>query len=360
MNVRTAVGKLAVHTVLGGVCWALGMVSAQAAHVVELPFLHYQEGFETGLPEGDISGEVTDVGWDAGNATEANSGIWHPGAGSFLSTTPLPAPADGNQVMFIDDSVADNIFVAVNTGVILLEEASYQIAAATGKELGLPLGDQSIQFWIDPNSDGTIDDREFVGQVFTTFMWDDAPDGEFVDNAVQFEITPGMTSITGTMAPVAGSELIILVTNFDASCCGAGTLGPAYWDNFRVTSDVPRACDVNGDNVCDNADVDMIPGPSSARTQWFIDAGFTSADFNLDGTVGASSDGAVLLSNLGKDGPFGHADGDADGDGLVTASADGSELLSQLAGDTAAVPEPSSLMLVVLAGLGLLVWRRRG
>ena len=73
-------------------------------------------------------------------------------------------------------------------------------------------------------------------------------------------------------------------------------------------------------------------------------------DADLNGLVTASGDGAVLLSNLGAPGPFGWADGNFTGheDSLVTASADGAILLENLSGDTTAIPEPGSFVLVVV------------
>ena len=35
-------------------------------------------------------------------------------------------------------------------------------------------------------------------------------------------ISGDASSLTGTTAPVAGGELVILSSNFDASCCGGG------------------------------------------------------------------------------------------------------------------------------------------
>lgn len=88
-----------------------------------------------------------------------------------------------------------------------------------------------------------------------------------------------------------------------------------------------------------------------------------SGDATLDGQVSASTDGAILLANLGTGGvrPQGdkrYIDADFDGDGLVTANPDGALLLAGLPADTAAVPEPASWLLLI-AGLTLLAVRRR-
>ena len=75
-------------------------------------------------------------------------------------------------------------------------------------------------------------------------------------------------------------------------------------------------------------------------------------DTNGDGLVGASSDGATLLENLGATGFSTWLDGDFDDDGSVTASTDGGFLLAGLSADLAtphAIPEPTALALGALA-----------
>jgi hypothetical protein len=135
----------------------------------ELTYQLYQQGFETGLPSGEM-GDFADTRWDIGNSTFDNAGIWHPTTTEFNSADPLAAPAEGNQVLFIDDfdGAMDNTFVAINTRLVLQEGGTYRITAATGHPLA-GIGDQSIQAWVQPSPpDGGIDRREFIGQSFTT------------------------------------------------------------------------------------------------------------------------------------------------------------------------------------------------
>ena len=58
-------------------------------------------------------------------------------------------------------------------------------------------------------------------------------------------------------------------------------------------------------------------------------------DTDLNGVVDVATDGQTLVSNLGDRG-VGWAGGDFDGDGVVTASQDGAQLLAALASDTGA------------------------
>ena len=94
-------------------------------------------------------------------------------------------------------------------------------------------GDSSLQAWVVPAGDG---DKEFIGQIYRTVAdWNVAEEGKWVENSLT--ISGDASSLTGTTAPVAGGELVILSSNFDASCCGGGEAGRVYFDNFRVEVD---------------------------------------------------------------------------------------------------------------------------
>lgn len=105
--------------------------------------------------------------------------------------------------------------------------------------------------------------------------------------------------------------------------------------------------DVNGDGQITVAD-------SQAIVTRIL--GTNVGDVDLDGSVVASADGAILLSHIGHDAVHGWADGDLDHDRLVTAAGDGALYLASqnfptLSNDIAAVPEPPALLMAAVAVL---------
>ena len=209
----------------------------------------------------------------------------------FDSVDPLAAPADGNVFAFIDD----DSFIEINTGITIDGGKSYKLTVASGNPSG-PAGqaDGSLQAWVIPATGGP---REFIGQVFETFMWNDAPDGGWVDQELTFDGSANF--VTGAQGPVAGGELVLLSSNFDASCCGAGEAGRVYFDNYRVDEDGSEIYQHSFENA------GLSPGGEGE----VADAGW-SGDANLSGIMYP-------------------------------------------------VPEPSSLVLVTLLGVGGLAWSAR-
>ena len=114
--------------------------------------------------------------------------------------------------------------------------------------------------------------------------------------------------------------------------------------------------DIDGSTIVGDGDVVHL-------VEEFLNTNFGDADLN--GSVTASGDGAILLANLGGvQGNKGWADADFDGDQNVTASGDGSLLLANLGADASAVPEPGALLLLALSqaavGIRLMTRRRMG
>jgi hypothetical protein len=273
----------------------------------------------------------------------------------FDQTNPLAAPADGNVFLFIDDlgGTADSTFVAVNTGVSLVAGNTYSIVAATGHANGEVLANQSIQAWSTP--DGTIAGRQFIGQSFsTTATWNSADEGGWIDNDFSFVAD----------ADDVGEELIILITNFGGAA--PGTIGTAYWDNFRVL--------LNGGLVFqDGFEIGLEPGQEAEvfDAGWNIgnssvaNSGVAAAlgrpgDYNHDGVIDAA-DYVVWRNNLGDTGMPGIP---GDGSGPTFGVPDGN--VNQLdyilwkaafgsgpggTGRAAAVPEPSAHALFFLGFL---------
>ena len=174
-------------------------------------------------------------------------------------------------------------------------------------------------------------------------------------NGDSFEVFPGWSSINGTVTPPQGWE-------FDST---AGTL------TFGSGPQVP--CDLDGDADCDVADIDALTnqaGVSAAEIDtWLSDAGaqngfagpLLKGDSNLDGKIDALDLNAVG-QNWQADGTM-WSTGDFNGDDKTDAS--DLNVLGQnwqaavpIAAQTAAVPEPSSLTLVLLSLLGLIRRKR--
>ena len=131
-------------------------------------------------------------------------------------------------------------------------------------------------------------------------------------------------------------------------------------------SKIVKVGNLNGDGDLNAADIDLLTAAlraGSTDTQFDLDCslavddgdvtylvetllGTNFGDANLDGSVTASGDGALLLANLGGvQGNKGWADADFDGDQNVTASRDGGVFLANLGSDAAAVSEPATLLL---------------
>ncbi len=145
---------------------------------------------------------------------------------------------------------------------------------------------------------------------------------------------------------------------------------------YKFTATIPSgpACDLNGDSSCDVADLDTLAGGGAAAiTDWLASAatenGFGSTylggDTDLDHDVDLS-DYNALAGNFNPAGSGAlPSQGDGDGDGDVDLS-DYNTLAGNFAAagyaGTAAVPEPSSMVLCMLGlvfGSGIGFCRKR-
>ncbi|TWU21389.1 PQQ-dependent sugar dehydrogenase [Bythopirellula polymerisocia] len=210
-----------------------------------------------------------------------------PSQPKFIQAHPFAAPADGNVYLYIDDlgGAQDSTYVAINTGITITNGNEYEIVAAVGYANGEVLANQSIQAWGTP--DGTLGSREFIGQTFSTATsWIDPLEGEWTNNRVSFTADSGQS----------GEELIILITNYSGD--PPGTIGTAYWDNFRVFEEGSLVFQ-------DGFEIGLSPGQEAEVTDAGWDLGNSSlansglaapllvpGDFNADGIV----DGADFLA----------------------------------------------------------------
>ena len=166
------------------------------------------------------------------------------------------------------------------------------------------------------------------------------------------EIFPGWSSINGTVNAPAGWA-------FD-SATGELTFG----ENGGGDD-----CDLNGDGNCDIADLDQVVDSGGDISAWLAEAGnknglggsYLNGDANLDGTVDAQDLNAVGQNWLGENKTW--STGDFNGDDKTDAqdlNAVGQNWLqvAPAAAATAAVPEPSSISLLVFAVLGFGLRRR--
>ena len=149
---------------------------------------------------------------------------------------------------------------------------------------------------------------------------------------------------SSTLMFLAVNDITLSPGDFDAS----GDVNAIDIDlltaNIRANSMV-LLYDVDASLTVDHADVETL-------VEDILETSF--GDANLDGVLTASSDGAIILSNLDGDELKSWADGDFNGDGRVTASQDAAIFLQSissvdsLAGGRA-VPEASTWQLIASA-----------
>lgn len=197
---------------------------------------------------------------------------------------------------------------------------------------------------------------------------------ETVDTGTMTLTWGGHTLLGGTANQFTGSRIAQDGTNFD-NYTGSLTL---------MASSLP--CDLDSDGDCDHDDIDLLyaTSPSSAQISMWLNtpivgsasdpanpyktaSGGTTADeyvigdVDLNGDVD-STDLGLLLNNFAINSNVGWGGGDLDADTMVD-STDLGLLLNNFAftsaSSAAAVPEPNSLSLLLLAACGLMSRLRR-
>ncbi len=186
-----------------------------------------------------------------------------------------------------------------------------------------------------------------------TFFLTDADSG----NTVEIGTIDNSANTEGGVVNMSG-DVSLVFTDIFTSVSNNSDLSFGLFDNLIVSSGggAMDPLDCNGDGSVTTADIACATSATIADTLTAVE--IPVGDLDLDGTV-AFADFLVLSSNFGSAGG-GYADGDIDLDGTV-AFAD-FLALSQNFGVSGvgaqAVPEPSSLALV-LCGAMTLAWRRR-
>jgi hypothetical protein len=138
-----------------------------------------------------------------------------------------------------------------------------------------------------------------------------------------------------------------------------GNIGASIASNPELA-----ALDLNNDGTVDSDDLaqhysDLVQTSNGG-------VGTFAGDTNLDGQVDVLTDAATLVENLGNLSSS-WSQGDFDANGIVTVLADASALVNNLgqsnggtnAVSASGVPEPGSLAVLSLVGLGSLLGRRR-
>jgi len=199
-----------------------------------------------------------------------------------------------------------------------------------------------------------------------TFSITDAESGNKVeigtiDNSNSIKPTDGAgveIADAPTVVNMSG-DVALVFTDIFASVSNNADLSFGLFDNLIITSIdgvVSDPLDCNADGSVTSADIACATAATIADT--LTAASIPAGDLDLDGTV-AFADFLVLSSNFGSAGG-GYAAGDIDLDGTV-AFADFLALSANFGKTGAgaqAVPEPSSLALVLLGAMSL-AWRRR-
>ena len=188
-----------------------------------------------------------------------------------------------------------------------------------------------------------------------TFSITDAESG----NTIEIGTIDNSNGSAGGVVSMSG-DVALIFTDIFTSVSNSRDLSFGLFDNLIVTSVEDVAVDpldCNGDGSV--ASADLACATSATISDTLVAASIPAGDLDLDGTV-AFADFLILSSNFGSSDQGGvYTNGDIDLDGTV-AFADFLALSANFGQSAAAqaVPEPSSLMLV-LCGAMTLAWRRR-
>ena len=205
---RYLVTTLAVATLL----WA--SPSAKAGFLVV-------EGWESvALAPGSLSATPA-PGWAVFTGASF-SGVYRPGAAEFTATSPLAAPAGGNNALVLSGV---NTGWSYTTTALIQPNTVYTLSAAIGNStIASDHNNWSLQLWADTNNNGAFDGGgfdTFLGQQFGTNPTALAPAlGAWRTNSYQFDSATNPLSV--------GSRLIVFLNNFNT--------GTSYYDSVTLST----------------------------------------------------------------------------------------------------------------------------
>ncbi len=319
-----------------------------------------QNGVTTEITEADKSGDAV---WITHHGFLADSGF---GSDKGFDGSFLYSGNGGTAANLINGSVNGSPLYEVyhdhSDGDVGVEFHASQIDSSLNYSSGGAVirgvgGQSSSPGWGGSSVYG--DRKGFLGRGFVGFFIDEADGRHFGWVEVGTDYRPYGVTIYGwayettpwLAADISYDVVVPLAGDFDND-------GDVDADDIDLLFDnlggVDMAFDLNSDGLVDQADVD----------EWVLNTvpvgenvGTVFGDFNLDGAVDAG-DLALLGGSFGQAGDFGWAEGDATGDGVVDAGD-----LALLGGNFGTivhpVPEPMTLGLLAMGGVGILNRRRK-
>ena len=179
------------------------------------------EGWESvSLAPGALSGPVP-AGWVAFSGAPF-SGVYRPGATEFSATSPLAAPAGGNNALVLSGA---NTGWSYTTTASIQPNTVYTLSAAIGNStVASDHTNWSLQLWADANNNAGFEGGgfdTFLGQQFGTNPTALAPAlGAWRTNSYQFDSASNPLSV--------GSRVIVFLNNFNT--------GTSYYDTVTLST----------------------------------------------------------------------------------------------------------------------------
>ncbi|WP_309399268.1 RHS repeat-associated core domain-containing protein [Cerasicoccus maritimus] len=204
----------------------------------------FTESWEIGLGDGDIETFLPQP-WIC--TDEDLNIVWRPGPSAegqrFNQTTPLPAPAHGQHVLYI---AADETFVYRFAGVELANDTLYELNAAIGYDLLVDSDGWSLELWIDSDEDGNFepdtDDAQLASLTRHSAGANNPDEGLWAPNRLSYVYNAAQH------AAFLGKPIIVALTNREADTT-------AYFDNvsFAVTTEATLAATTPASKSVGNA-----------------------------------------------------------------------------------------------------------